>query len=722
MLLPEHGSRASCVTAAVGQCIRCRPDWDGAPRCANTAGKLESWTVCNGPELLAWRSGSAVHTSCLQDASVPWQGSPEEDILAAWRKRRQVRGSSHELASGEQLPQNSQWCRAPGACRYLCLCLCNSLNEPNAHLPNPQQPASRRGPHLPVPATPWLTRLCSTRCRLAVRKPRLVHSTPHRGEQTGLLQSDMLCCCLQVALQGAAHLQGAKPSAGVRCTVSSTKATHLPDAMSTAHPSQLQLSPTSVSEAGLSVAAAPRRGTQARNAATQQAAAGLLPTETRAETGLSADASALWPPAMQGAPMAEGPGSPLHAGSNRLAECTGGDMCTPQAGQQGSSRLPGSRGGAANPGGVARPLQPAGGHCSEASPASSFTAGRQAAPLTGHRQGFPAAAAGCLLQQGPCCQGAPEHGAESGQATGQAGADWGSPGGGRSSCGDSRSAGVAAACSSQQQGKQPQAGAGAVSPATAAPIGSEGAGSPSSCTGLALCGPSSPRGTGEGVTRGSQAVHEGSGAGSGTSEAQQLASGCDDAAAGRRVDAPGLGCSWPGDRELQPLQSGSPVPCGASPDQPPCAAAAACAEQPVATSVTGEPAASPVASGEPAAQGSAAAAEAKTLWEADAGLCAAAGGLSLHQAAETEEELRGDAGGLSLHQAAAAEAGSSEAADGGGGRPAHCSRLPGDMPRRAEGAAPTRSERGPGGGGHGETAAWRAADRRPPAAERVLSN
>ena len=48
---------------------------------------------CNGPALLTLPSGSVAHTSCMQDTSVPGQGSPEEDILAAWRKRRQVRVS-----------------------------------------------------------------------------------------------------------------------------------------------------------------------------------------------------------------------------------------------------------------------------------------------------------------------------------------------------------------------------------------------------------------------------------------------------------------------------------------------------------------------------------------------------------------------------------------------------------------------------------------------------
>ena len=491
-------------------------------------------------------------------------------------------------------------------------------------------------------------------------------------------------------------------TADVGCTISPTQATHLSDATSSAHRSQLQLGSMSVSEAGLSAAAAPQRGTQAQNAATQEKAAGLLSAQTRAEIGLSADANTLWPPAIQGAPRAEGPGS---------------NLCMPQADQQGSSRLPNNRGRASNPGGG---LQSAGGHGSAASPASSFIAGRQAAPLAGDQQSAPAAAAGCLQQLDSCCQGSPEHGVNSGQALGQAGADWGSPEGERSSCGDSRSAGVAAACSSQAQGRQPQAWLSAVSPAMAAPIGSEGAGSPPRCMGLAIGRPPSPLGTSGDMATGLQAVHKCSGAGSGSSEPQQPASGCSDAGAGHRADAPALGCTRPGNGELQPQQAGSVVPGRARPDQPPHAVTAACAEQPAATPLTAEPAATPLtgesAGGGPAAQGIDAAGGLSLHQAAGAEKepHAAAGRLSLQQAGEeTEKEPRAAAGGLSLHQAAVAEASSSTAADSGGGRPVHCSRLPGDPPRRAaEGAALTQSDQGPEGGMHGESAKWTAVDRR----------
>lgn len=520
----------------------------------------------------------------------------------------------------------------------------------------------------------------------------------------------MLSCCLQVTLQGSAHRQGTRPTADARCTVSPTQATHLSDAVSSVHPSQLQLGPGSVSAPSLSVAATPQRGTQVQNAATQQAAAGLLPAQTRAETGLPADADALWPSALQGAPLGEGPGSPLYAGGNGLAEYTGRSMCTSQAGQQGSSRLPNGRGRALSPGGGATPLQAAGGHCSEASPASSFADGRQSAPLAGDLQGVPAAAAGCLQQHVSRCQASPEHpehGEEMSQAAGQAGADRESPEGVRSSCGDGRSAGVAGACNSQQQGKQPQAGLTTLSPATAGPVSSEGASSPSSCKGLTVCRPLSPLGTSDDVARGLQAVHECLGADSGSSEPQQLAPGCGGAAAGRWLEAPVLSCTRPGDERLQPLQTGSVVPGRAGPGQPPPAAAVASAEQPAASSLAAKP-----ASGGPAAQGMAAAAEARTLWEPEEGLCAAAGRPGLRQVAETEKEPCAAAVGLSLQQAAAPEPSSSKVTGSGGGRPVHCSRLPGSTPHMAaESAAPTPSEQGPEGGVHGEIATLNAVDR-----------
>ena len=79
------------------------------------------------------QSGSVAHTSCLQGTSVPWQGSPKEDILAAWRKQRQVRGSlpmnlppvssSHRTANGA----------GQQALAGACACACAAARtDPNA--------------------------------------------------------------------------------------------------------------------------------------------------------------------------------------------------------------------------------------------------------------------------------------------------------------------------------------------------------------------------------------------------------------------------------------------------------------------------------------------------------------------------------------------------------------------------------------------------------------
>ena len=144
------------------QCIRCGPDWGGGPlRMRQHCRKAwQAGLCCNGPALLTRRSGSVAHTSCMQDTSVPWQGSPEEDILAAWRKRRQVRVSLCSMnlppvCSPQRTGNGARQQELASACAWACA---TAWLEPDAHLINPQHPASsgKASPCLfqPLPGRP----------------------------------------------------------------------------------------------------------------------------------------------------------------------------------------------------------------------------------------------------------------------------------------------------------------------------------------------------------------------------------------------------------------------------------------------------------------------------------------------------------------------------------------------------------------------------------------